>query len=254
MNAKTTKDTKSSKANDKANDKKSDEATEYKPGKVKKISPMVKKTETSKSTKNTTKIIQGIKEENSLAGTETLKNLLQSHIGELQQASLYKIFAKIALNEGYRNISEYFYMIANQEEQQAKVLIRTVNVPYDEIYIKIDSHRPKTTEENLRFVIQGETHAHIQMYPKYIKTARKEGFPKIAELFRNLSEAEGHHLQQSQDFLQMLEHDIMFHSDTPVHWLCLNCGYNYHGYTAHECCPVCEHGQKHFTRIQKIAY
>ena len=50
-----------------------------------------------------------------------------------------------------------------------------------------------STEENLRSAIEGETYEYTEMYPRFARTARDEGFDAVAEWFETLARAEKSH-------------------------------------------------------------
>ena len=56
----------------------------------------------------------------SIKGTRTEQNLLKAFAGESQAARRYRMFAKIAIKEGYQQIAAIFEETANQEDQHSK--------------------------------------------------------------------------------------------------------------------------------------
>ncbi|MDH4028491.1 MAG: rubrerythrin family protein, partial [Nitrospirota bacterium] len=119
---------------------------------------------------------------------ETIKNLTKAFIGESQARNRYTFYAKIALNEGYDQISELFLLTADNEREHAKWLFRLINAlkkksgeNLDEIIV--EAAAPTTlsnTIDNLKSAIAGEHYENTEMYPAFAAVAEKEGFPDIA--------------------------------------------------------------------------
>ncbi|NMA31781.1 MAG: rubrerythrin family protein, partial [Candidatus Methanofastidiosa archaeon] len=59
--------------------------------------------------------------------TKTIENLTKAFIGESMARNRYTIYAKIALKEGYEQISELFLLTAENEREHAKWLFRMIN-------------------------------------------------------------------------------------------------------------------------------
>ena len=56
----------------------------------------------------------------------------------------------------------------------------------------------RTTEDNLRAAIAGETHEYTDMYPGFARTARDEGFIESADWLETLAKAERSHAGRFQ--------------------------------------------------------
>src|SRR5262249_12365476 len=64
------------------------------------------------------------------------------------------------------------------------------------------------TEKNLKSAVAGETYEYTEMYPGFAKSAREEGFDKVAEWFETLARAERSHagrFQKGLDTLSVLD-------------------------------------------------
>ena len=57
-----------------------------------------------------------------------------------------------------------------------------------------------------------------------------------------------------QRFAQLLEQGKLFVSDVDTAWICLNCGHVHHGRQAPVKCPVCQHSQGYFIRLELSPY
>ena len=54
-------------------------------------------------------------------------------------------------------------------------------------------------------------------------------------------------------FANLLE-SAGFAAEEDTEWICLNCGYIYEGKIAPKYCPVCEHEQGYFIRLEQAPY
>ncbi len=184
-----------------------------------------------------------------LKNTKTEKNILTAFSGESQARNRYTYFASVANKEGYREISEAFLEIANQEKEHAKRLFKLLDGGEVEIKAKFPAGKIGTTIENLKESIGGENYENTIMYPEFAKTAKEEGFDKIAEILSSIAIAEVYHEKRFKEFLQNIENNKVFKKDEEVVWCCINCGYNHKGKIASKICPACNHAQKHFKSL-----
>lgn len=84
------------------------------------------------------------------------------------------------------------------------------------------------------------------MYPKFASDAETEGFPELAELFRQVAKIEREHELRFRALLANLENGKVFEKTEVVVWECRNCGHITEGTKAPEVCPVCSHPQSYF--------
>ncbi len=168
-----------------------------------------------------------------LKGTETEKNLLAAFAGESEARNKYTYFASKAKKDGFEQISKIFQETADNEKEHAK------------IWYKILSGIG-TTVDCLKDAADGEAYEWREMYPSFAKTARKEGFDEIAELFEGVAEIEREHEARYRKLLKNIEDKIVFSRDGECVWQCRNCGHIVVGKQAPEVCPVCNHPQAYF--------
>ena len=88
------------------------------------------------------------------------------------------------------------------------------------------------------------------MYPDFGKIAKEEGFPKAASAFQQIAKIEQSHGNRFGQLADLLERGALFVSDTKCGWMCLNCGHIQEGLQAPKVCPVCEHDQGFFIRLE----
>ena len=109
------------------------------------------------------------------------------------------------------------------------------------------------TAANLVDAAAGEHYEWTDMYAGFAKTAKEEGFDKIAWLFEAVGKIEKEHEERYLALKASLDAGTVFARETEQVWVCTNCGHVHIGTHAPEVCPVCEHPQAYFV-IQKKNY
>ena len=169
-----------------------------------------------------------------LKGSKTEANLNVAFAGESMARNKYDYFASAAKKEGYELISAIFSETAHNEKEHAKIWFKLIN---DGI---------GTTVDNLKAAAAGENYEWTEMYAEFAKTAKEEGFDKIAYLFEKVADIEKHHEERYRAFVDMLEKGAVFVREDVVVWRCRNCGHLHIGTSAPAVCPVCAHPQAFF--------
>ena len=169
-----------------------------------------------------------------LKGSKTEKNLMDAFAGESQARNKYTYFASKAKKEGYEQIAAIFQETADNEKEHAKMWFKLLNngVP--------------TTAENLRAAAEGENYEWTDMYDRFAKEAREEGFDHIADLFEGVGKIEKEHEERYRKLLDNLENGLVFSKDGDKIWKCRNCGHICIGKEAPDVCPVCAHPKAYF--------
>ena len=129
----------------------------------------------------------------SIKGTKTEQNLLKSFAGESQARSRYTFFASVAKKEGYEQIAGVFMETAEQEKEHAKKFFKYLEGGMVEITACYPAGVIATTAENLKAAAEGENEEWDQLYPEFAKIADEEGFPEIANTFRQIAKVEAEH-------------------------------------------------------------
>jgi rubrerythrin len=124
-----------------------------------------------------------------LKGSKTEGNLKEAFAGESQANRRYLYFARKADIEGYPDIAGLFRDVAEGETGHAFGHFEHL----EEIGDPVTGVPVGETRLNLKSAIEGETYEYTQMYPGFAKTAREEGFEKIAAWFETLARAEKSH-------------------------------------------------------------
>ncbi len=191
----------------------------------------------------------------------TLKNLAKAFIGESQARNRYNMYASIAKKEGYVRIFEIFNETAEHEKQHAKWMMRMFNQIKEDESLDISDLSVEAdfvftlgdTAENLKAAIEGEHHENSEMYPEFAKTAKEEGYTKIAARLRAVAESEMYHEERYKKILDQVENGTFFQKEEEVEWVCLECGRVHKGITPPELCPSCDHPKAYY-RLKKENY
>ena len=186
----------------------------------------------------------------SIKGTQTEKNLLATFAGESQARIRYTFYASKAKKEGYEQISAIFTETSDNEKEHAERFFSFLEGGV----VEITSTYPagmlgKSTVENLKAAAMGENEEHTKLYPEAAEIAEKEGFPEIAELYRNVSVAEKHHEERYLKLLQNINDGSVFKKSKSLKWKCRNCGFVHESAEAPEKCPACLHPRAYFEEL-----
>ena len=182
----------------------------------------------------------------SIKGTRTEQNLLKAFAGESQARNRYTYFASVAKKDGYEQISAIFLETAENEKEHAKVFFKFLEGGPTEITATYPAGKIGTTAENLLAAADGELEEWGTLYPDFAAVAEEEGFPKVAEVFREIATVEAHHEKRYRALLENVKGYKVFKKDGVVFWKCRNCGFIYEGAEAPEICPACDHPQSYY--------
>jgi rubrerythrin len=186
-----------------------------------------------------------------LKGTHTEKNLLKAFAGESQARNRYTYFASAAKKEGYEQIAGIFIETAENEREHAKVFFKYLEGGDAEITASYPAGRIGNTAENLLAAAEGEKMEWGTLYPGFEKVAREEGFPDVAESFKEIAEVEEQHEKRYRKLLDNVEKGVVFKRTGEVSWKCRNCGYVHHGSEAPTVCPACKHPQSYYELLSE---
>ncbi len=137
----------------------------------------------------------------SLKGSKTFQNLKDAFAGESQANRRYLYFAKQADTEGYPEVAGNFRDTAEGETGHSHGhldYLKEVGDPATGLPIG-------DSQANLKAAIAGETHEYTDMYPGMARTAREEGFAKVADWFETLAKAEKSHAGRFQKMLDSIK-------------------------------------------------
>ena len=170
-----------------------------------------------------------------LKGSKTEKNLQEAFAGESQARNKYTYYASKAKKDGYVQIQKIFEETANNEKEHAKLWFKLLH-----------GGEIGDTLDNLKDAAEGENYEWTDMYQKFAKEAKEEGFDKIAFLFSEVAKIEKTHEERYRKLYDNIVNGKVFEKDDEVVWVCENCGHVHVGKKAPEICPVCDHPQSFF--------
>jgi len=170
-----------------------------------------------------------------LKNSKTEANLMAAFAGESQARNKYTYYAAKAKQEGYNQIAAIFQETADNEKEHAKMWFKLLH----------DDAVPNTMT-NLKDAADGENYEWTDMYAGFAKTAREEGFDKIASLFELVANVEKEHEARYLKLLANVKDGLVFSRDSDMIWQCANCGHIVVGKKAPESCPTCNHPKAFF--------
>ena len=176
--------------------------------------------------------------------TETYKNLARSFAGESQAGMRYQMIAKLAMKEKMKTLADAIRTIAKNETLHAtqffnKMIEKTGsrdNVEFDAGY----PFHAGTLAEGLKFAAMDEQSEMEDIYPSFALTAQKEGFEDIAALSKMVAEVEGQHKIIFQYLYDGVRQGTLYKSESPILWICSECGYMHVATEAWKVCPLCK--------------
>jgi rubrerythrin len=179
----------------------------------------------------------------SIKGTKTEKNLLTAFAGESQARNRYTYFASAARKEGFEQISSIFTETAENEKEHAKIFFQYLEGGDAEITAGYPAGMIKDTKSNLEAAAAGENMEWTTIYANFAKIAKDEGFPQIANSFKQIAEVEKFHESRYRKLINNIINDEVFKRKSTTKWHCRNCGYVFEGAEAPKECPACRHPQ-----------
>jgi len=161
---------------------------------------------------------------------KTEENLKEAFAGESMANRKYLAFARQAEAEGFHQAARLFRAAAEAETIHATDHLKALGMI-------------RTTEENLRAAIEGETYEYTKMYPEFVENAKQEGAEPIARKLDLVGKVEAVHARLYEKALQTL------HSGATTDlFLCTVCGHIAEG-EAPESCPVCGAKKQAYRKI-----
>lgn len=192
-----------------------------------------------------------------LKDSVTKENLLRAFAGECQARTRYDFAAGAAKEKKLEVIQYVFLYTAGQEKEHAEVFYKHLKEAGCENVV-IDAGYPVDLSEDPRKLLElardHELDEHGNIYPAFAAKAEEEGFAGIARHFRQIADIEKVHADRFGRFAKLMEEGKLFVSDVETGWMCLNCGHVLHGRQAPERCPVCDHDQGYFIRLELSPY
>jgi len=152
--------------------------------------------------------------------TKSTDNLMAAFAGESQANRRYLAFAAKAEREGYPQVARLFRAAAEAETVHALNHLQVLKAV-------------KSTAENLKEAISGETAEFREMYPAMIAAAQAEGHKEAERTFNFANEVEKVHAALFEKALKSMEAKALVDL-----FVCTVCGHTVEGEPP-EKCPVC---------------
>jgi rubrerythrin len=162
--------------------------------------------------------------------TKSEQYLMEAFAGESQANRRYLAFAKQAEKEGYHQAAKLFRAAAEAETVHAHAHLKAAG-------------GIRTTAENLKEAIAGETHEFKEMYPEMIAAAQAEGHKAAERSFTYANEVEKVHAALYEKALANLDKQ-----ENADYFVCRVCGYTCENEPP-EKCPVCGTAAKAFFKV-----
>ena len=187
----------------------------------------------------------------------TRENLLRAFAGESQARNRYTFAASTAKKKGLEVLQLVFLYTAGQEKEHAEVFyghLKKAGCTNIDISAGYPVDCTEDPLELLKLAAEHEMDEYESAYPAFGDQAEAEGFPAVAAAFRQIAQIEKVHADRFKRFAQLLEQGKLFVSDVDTAWICLNCGHIHRGKQAPAKCPVCQHSQGYFIRLELSPY
>ena len=171
--------------------------------------------------------------------SKTAINLHTSFAAETQARTRYDFFANKARDEGFVQIAKIFNETAGQEFEHALRFFKFFNGGELEIKWVFPTGVIKDTHANLLSAAALEKYVSEDMYARFAKIAKEEGFERAEDTFNNIIVAEKHHEKLYLELARNIATHRVFQKEEEKVWRCLSCGYIHTGKQAPEKCPAC---------------
>ena len=165
---------------------------------------------------------------------KTSENLKEAFAGESQANRTYLAFAKKAEKEGLPQIAKLFRAAAVAETVHALNHLEIIG-------------KTKSTLENLKTAVSGETFEFNEMYPKFIEIAKQDDNKKAVWSFNVANKVEKIHAGLFSKAIESLNNNS--ERDPSDYYVCKVCGNTVEG-SAPERCPICGVPKERFEKIQ----
>ena len=179
--------------------------------------------------------------------TKTYRNLARSFAGESQAGMRYQLIARLATKQGYYTLADTIKTLAKNETVHARRFFEELNKRGEKLdNIDLDAGYPFHSGdlgESLRLAAEDEHQEHTVIYPAFAKDAEEEGFNDIAALFKPVAQVEVRHEMVFNYLHEAFTKGKLFSNETPILYICSECGYMHTSTKAWDVCPLCKSSQ-----------
>lgn len=176
---------------------------------------------------------------------KTVENLKAGIIGETTASKKYEAFAQKAREEGYDTIAILFDAASKAESIHAANHSKVLAGLGETMEEFTPEFEVKTTPENLKAAIEGESYEVATMYPQFLADAKAEKVDKAVQSFTWALDTEKKHNEFYTNALASL--NMGSESDLPVGFaVCPVCGNTYDIAMVDEKCAFCQTPEEKF--------
>ena len=185
--------------------------------------------------------------------SQTKENLMRAFEGESQARNRYTFAAGEAVKQKQHMIADVFLFTANQEKEHAEIFYNHLESMAGET-IFIDGGYPVDLSNDVKTLLEYARHNEYEeyedVYKNFAEVAKQEGFLKVSQDFKNIADIEKTHGDRFGQLAKWIENNELYSSTSSIQWMCLNCGFIFEGTQVPEKCPVCDHDQGYFIRLE----
>ena len=88
-----------------------------------------------------------------------------------------------------------------------------------------------------------DEHGDADLYHAFAKDAEDEGFKDIASLFKLIAQVELRHEEVFRYLHEAFTKGLLFSNESPILYICSECGYMHTSTKAWDVCPLCKSSQ-----------
>ena len=180
-------------------------------------------------------------------GTKTYNNLARSFAGESQAGMRYQLIARLATQQGYVTLADTIKVLAKNETEHARRFFEELSKRGENLEnIDLNAGYPFHSGdlgESLALAEKDEHDEHAVIYPAFAKDAEEEGFKDIAALFKLVAQVEVRHEMIFNYLHEAFTKGVLFSNESPILYVCSECGYMHTSTKAWDVCPLCKSSQ-----------
>lgn len=176
---------------------------------------------------------------------KTIENLKAGIKGETTASAKYAAFAQKAREEGNVNVAKLFDAASKSESIHASNHKKVLEGLGEKMEAFTPEFEVKTTAENLKTAIEGETYEVTTMYPQFLADAKSEKVEKAEKSFNWAFDTEKKHQQFYTKALEAL--NATAENTLPSEYaVCPVCGNTYDKAKLDEKCAFCQTSKEKF--------
>ena len=178
--------------------------------------------------------------------TKTYNNLARSFAGESQAGMRYQLIAQAATEQGFVTLANTIRTIAKNETVHARRFFEELQKRGKKLdNIVLDAGYPFHSGDlgKCLLLAADDEHEETGIYAAFEKDAREEGFNDIAALFKLVAQVEVRHEMVFRYLHEAFTKGKLFSNESPILYICSECGYMHTSTEAWDICPLCKSSQ-----------